>query len=311
MAQGRLLWIDATRGLALLAMAAFHLTWDLAAFNWIDGAVTASRGFHLIGHGVAASFVTLAGFSLVLARRARSRPLARDPRYWRRWGQVVAGAGAVSLASYQLFPDAPIFFGILHCIALSSVLALPLVEAPLAAVLGVAALALAAPLLFAAPAFDGELWWWTGLSTFQPASNDYRPLLPWFGVLLLGVAAARLFPARDAPGTAPSVLRPLAFLGRHSLAFYLIHQPILYGALAAIGPQAPPASSEAAFTAQCVAQCYGSGASDSLCETSCACVVSRAKAAGRWTALVSGALTAEQRAETHRDAVACAADAAH
>lgn len=308
MAQGRLPWIDAARGVALLAMAAFHFTWDLAAFGWIDGGVTASRGFHLIGHGVAASFVALAGFSLVLARRARNQPLWRDPRYWRRWAQVVAGALAISLVSFQLFPDAPIFFGILHCIALSSLLALPLVEAPLAVVLGVAALALAAPLLFAAPVFDGKMWWWTGLPTFQPASNDYRPLLPWFGVLLLGVAAARLFSARE--GRATPAPRPLALLGRHSLAFYLIHQPILYGALALIGPQTAPAVSEAAFAGQCVAQCYASGASDSVCETSCACVIRRAKAAGRWSALASGALTAEQKVETHRDAVACAADAA-
>ncbi|MBB4199426.1 hypothetical protein CCR94_20210 [Rhodoblastus sphagnicola] len=306
----RLPWIDAARGGALLAMAAYHFTWDLAAFRWIDGAVTASRDFHLLGHAIAASFLFLSGYSLVLARRARAVALWRDPHYWRRWGQVAAAAGAITLVSFQLFPDAPIFFGILHCIALSSLFALPLVEAPVAAILGAAALALAAPGFFAAPVFDAKLFWWTGLSTFQPASQDYRPLLPWLGFLLLGVAAARRpLPARAEREPNRRLIAPFAWLGRHSLAFYLIHQPLLYGALALIGPQAT-ATDEAAFTAQCVAQCYASGASDSLCETSCACVVSRAKAAGHWRALVSGALSDAQKAQTHDDAVACYADSA-
>jgi uncharacterized membrane protein len=308
----RLPWIDAARGGALLAMAAYHFTWDLAAFRWIDGAVTASRDFHLAGHFIAASFLILSGVSLVLARRARNLSLWRDPRYWRRWAQIVVAAGAISLVSLKLFPEAPIFFGILHCIALSSLIALPFVEAPAAVTLAAAALALAAPSLLAAPLFDAAPLWWTGLSTFQPASNDYRPLLPWLGFVLLGVALARRAPPVSTGSAAPHpprpFIRPLAFLGRHSLAFYLIHQPILYGALALIGPQAAPGVDEAAFTAQCVAQCSTSGASASVCEASCACVVERAKAAGRWRAVLSGALTAAQKAETHADAVACYAD---
>ncbi len=249
----RLPWIDAARGGALLAMAAYHLTWDLAEFHWIDGAVVASRAFHFLGHGIAASFLALSGYSLVLARRARGKALWRDPHYWRRWGQIVAAAGAVTLASYRLFPEAPIFFGILHCIALSSLIALPFVEAPVAVTILAAALAFAAPLL-ASSLFDAPLWWWTGLSAITPASNDYRPLLPWLGFVLLGVGLARTPPARaEKRGPAQPFITPLAFLGGHSLAFYLIHQPVLYGALALIGPQA--AIDEAGFLAQCAAQC--------------------------------------------------------
>jgi len=303
----RLPWIDTARGGALVAMAAYHFTWDLAEFRWIDGAIALSRGFHFFGHAIAASFLLLSGYSLVLARRARGQPLWRDPRYWRRWGRIAAAAaGAVTLASLWLFPEAPIWFGILHCIALSSLIALPFVEAPVVAAVLAAALALAAPLA-ASHAFDAPLWLWTGLSATTPASNDYRPLLPWLGFVLLGVALARLpLPAR-AKGEAS---RPLAVLGRHSLAFYLIHQPILYGALALIGPQAAPSMEEAAFRAQCVAQCSLSDATPGRCEASCGCVLARAKAAGRWPALVSGALTAAQKTATHDDAVSCYAETA-
>lgn len=304
----RLPWIDAARGGALLAMAAYHLTWDLAGFHWIDGAIVLSRAFQLLGHVIAVSFLTLSGYSLVLARRARGAPLWRDPRYWRRWGQVAAAAAAVTLATYRLFPEAPIFFGILHCIALSSLIALPFVEAPVVAVFLAAALAFAAPLL-GSPMFNAAPWWWTGLSTITPASNDYRPLLPWLGFVLVGVATAKLPPPahRERERNRPFIA-PLAFLGGHSLAFYLAHQPILYGALALIGPQAAPAIGEAAFIGQCVAQCSLSDAAPGRCEASCACVVARARTAERWRALVSGALTDAQKAATHDDAVSCYAE---
>lgn len=313
----RISWIDAARGLALLAMAAYHFTWDLAAFRWIDPALIMSRPFHLLGHAIASTFLLLVGVSLVLARTTRGHALWRDPRYWRRWAQIAAGAAAISLVSFQMFPQAPIFFGILHCIALSSLVALPFVEAPVVLTLGAAALALAAPSLFASTAFDPRALWWTGLETVTPASNDFRPLLPWLGFVLLGVAAAnfplpdanRAFPMSaipgDTPGKTPPASKPLAFLGRHSLAFYLIHQPILYGALALIGPQAAPAIEEAAFTAQCVAQCSASDASAAVCQSACGCIIARARTAGRWRALVSGALTDAQKTQTHDDAVSC------
>ena len=207
----RISWIDAARGLALLAMAAYHFTWDLTAFRWIDPAVIMSRPFHLLGHVIAATFLLLVGASLVLARTTRDHALWRDPRYWRRWAQVAAGAGAITLVSFQMFPQAPIFFGILHCIALSSLIALPFVEAPVALTLAAAALALAAPSLFASAAFDPKALWWTGLETVTPASNDFRPLLPWLGFVLLGVAGARLPLAAsgarsgDSPASAPTI----------------------------------------------------------------------------------------------------------
>jgi uncharacterized membrane protein len=314
----RLQWVDTARGVALVAMAGYHFAWDLAAFRWIDAAVILSRPFHLLGHAIAALFLLLSGYSLALARRSRGHQLWRDARYWRRWAQIAAGAGAITLVSFQLFPDAPIFFGILHCIALSSLIALPFVEAPAVLTLSAAALALAAPALFVAPVFDAKIFWWTGLSTITPSSNDYRPLLPWLGFVLLGVAAAKaqagarlsLSPRTREAGSASRVARPLVFLGRHSLAFYLIHQPILYGALALIGPQAAPSLDRAGFMAQCVAQCSASDAPVSVCESACACVVARAKAAGRWRALVSGTLDGAQKAQAHEDAVACYADAA-
>ncbi|HUO55570.1 MAG TPA: heparan-alpha-glucosaminide N-acetyltransferase domain-containing protein, partial [Rhodoblastus sp.] len=142
----RLPWVDSARGLALWAMFFFHFTWDLAHFGWIDRALVLSRDFHWLGHAIASSFLLLVGISLVLARRARG-PLLRSRAFWRRWAMLVIAAGAISAISFWQFPRTPIFFGILHCIALASLIAAPLVEAPAWVALASGVVSLLAPTL--------------------------------------------------------------------------------------------------------------------------------------------------------------------
>ena len=281
----RLGWVDSARGLALWAMFGFHLTWDLSYFGWIDPGCVYSPGFHWLGHVIAASFLALVGISLALARQARG-PLLRSRAFWRRWAAIVAAAAAISAASFWLFPQAPIFFGILHCIALSSLIAAPLVAAPVWVLLAAGGLALAAPHFFAASAFDAEIFWWTGLGTFEPASNDFRPLLPWLGFVLLGVAlgqfiALRAQIAARAPAQAPRPAAParaLEFCGRHSLAFYLLHQPLLFGLFSLLALFVVSPNHERLFVSQCAAQCFQDTNEADLCERTCACTMARAKA---------------------------------
>ena len=145
--------------------------------------------------------------------------------------QISLAAAAVSVASYALFPQSPIFFGILHCIALSSLIALPLIGAPWPLTLTLGVVALAAPAALSSAYFDTPPLWWTGLSSLEPASNDYRPLFPWLGFLLIGLAAGRISQTKNlwpSAGDAPknAFARALGFGGRHSLVVYLVHQPI-------------------------------------------------------------------------------------
>jgi uncharacterized membrane protein len=72
------------------------------------------------------------------------------------------------------------------------------------------------------------------------AMPDYRPLLPWFGVVLIGLFFGNVVygdgrrPA-GLPAAAPVLARPLLPLGRNSLAIYLVHQPVMIVLLAALG----------------------------------------------------------------------------
>ena len=87
------------------------------------------------------------------------------------------------------------------------------------------------------PVFDSRWTNWVGLVTHKPVTEDFVPVLPWLGVLLFGLAAGQwLLRARpgwlSGPLLAPA--RPLAALGRWSLSFYMLHQPVLIGLLMAV-----------------------------------------------------------------------------
>ena len=259
----RLPWLDALRGVALVAMFGYHLAWDLAFLGLIDPQFPDRPAFRLYGHAIAAGFLALAGIGLALALR-RPGPW---PGIWRRLALIAACAAAISLATYAVFPDEWIYFGILHCIALGSLLALPLVRAPLWTLLAAIAATLALPLLVASSALDGPAFWWLGLGTRLHQSVDVRPFVPWFGAMLAGVALARLdlLPRAALPGS----LRGLAWMGRRSLAIYLLHQPVMLGALYVFATlsAAPPG-----FARQCGATCLQTGESPAVCARGCDCL---------------------------------------
>jgi uncharacterized membrane protein len=131
-----------------------------------------------------------------------------------------------------MFPRSFIWFGVLHAIAVSLVVARLLIDRPHASALAGIAVIIAGVTL-SSPAFDNRWLGWLGFMTHKPVTEDYVPLFPWTGVLLLGIAAGHAlahnrFAVLAPLGRAPRALR---FLGRHSLAVYLIHQPLLLGAL--------------------------------------------------------------------------------
>jgi uncharacterized membrane protein len=227
-ARARVGGIDALRGIALCLMFVYHFCFDLRYYGVTHADFEHDPfwlGFRAL---IVTSFMTLVGVSLVLADRARSTPA----HFWRRVGVIAACAAAVSAASYVVFPRSFIYFGILHCIAVASVLARPLVRHPRSA-LAIGIAIAAAGMTLSHPAFDGNALSIVGFTTRKPVTEDYVPLAPWAGAVFVGIALGQ-FLARDSfRALAPLAESPapLRWLGRHSLAVYMVHQPILLGAL--------------------------------------------------------------------------------
>ena len=212
-------------------MAAFHFCFDLNHFKLIkqnfytDPFWTVQR----------ACIVSLFLFCVGLGQAVAFDQGQGWPRFWRRWGQIVGCAVLVSLGSAWMFPRSFISFGVLHCIAvLMLVLRLTAGAGRWLWPLGLVALVL--PFVVQHPMFDTRWTNWVGLVTRKPVTEDYAPLLPWLGIAWWGLAAGQWVLWRRpawVTGPLPQVLGPLAALGRWSLSFYMLHQPVLIGLLTA------------------------------------------------------------------------------
>ena len=234
--------IDALRGIAVVAMVLYHFSYDLAFFGLFDvGFFRSGLGLNT-GRLIGGSFIFLAGISLTLsyARVTASQPSGEKlfRKYFSRGLRIFSYGLVITLLTWIFLPNEMIVFGILHLIGASIILAYPFLNLKLANVaLGVACIAIGSLLR----GFEVHTPWlvWIGIDpTFFML--DYWPIFPWFGVMLLGVAAGNALYGdrrkRATPYTPrPQAVLPLAFLGRHSLAVHLIHQPVLLAALILLG----------------------------------------------------------------------------
>ncbi len=310
-AGGRVDAVDCGRGIALIGMAVYHLSWDLADFRLVSPMLPFTPLMRLLSHIVASAFLGLVGVSLALAHRDRLNFSA----FWRRLAVIAGAAALVTAGSLVFAPGEGIWFGILHCIAAASLLALPFVEAPASASLLAGAAAILLPLFVHSKLFDPPALLWIGLGEALPNTLDWRPLLPWAGVVLIGLRLARL------PGVLPRLTSPkrwraksgaaraVCFAGRHSLALYLVLQPILIGLVAAaaasglIATVPPPKPDFSAFIAACERSCTADGREAEGCASSCRCVadaIARSVEAERL-----GELAPERNSALKRMADAC------
>ncbi|MBI4020946.1 MAG: DUF1624 domain-containing protein [Candidatus Aenigmarchaeota archaeon] len=209
--------VDTARGVAIILMLISNLQFDLAYF----AGFSFSPEWTVLARATAALFLLLVGVSLTLSRARGPRP----GKFVKRGLRIFGYGLVVTAASWVAVGDSLILFGILHLIGIAIILSVPLLARPVAAaVAGV--LVIIAGLATAWPTW--LLWLGPATGYF---SVDYTPLLPWWGVVLLGIAAGHtLFPGGRGRGTSDRFralpLRVLAGLGRRSLLIYLIHQPI-------------------------------------------------------------------------------------
>jgi uncharacterized membrane protein len=220
--------IDAVRAIAVIAMIAYHFCFDLRYFGVIRADFEHDPFWLGARTVILSSFLLLVGVSLVLADVSKMS----SARFWRHVAMIAACAVLVSAASYMLFPRTFIWFGVLHAIAVTLVLARPLVRYPHAALV-VGLVVVAAGLAASHPIFDQFALGWIGFMTAKPYTEDYVPLFPWAGVVFCGIAVGHALVRNRFVVLAPIAAPPhwLAWLGRHTLAVYMLHQPVLLGML--------------------------------------------------------------------------------
>ncbi len=226
--------IDALRGAAVVWMALFHFAFDLNHYGLLGSWTT---NFHRdpVWTTQRTAIVTLFLFTAGIGQALAVASGQRWPRFWRRWLQVAGCALLVSAGSWWMFPKSWIVFGVLHGVAVMLIVAR--LSAPLGGWLWpIGALAVLLPRFVADPWFDTTWTHWVGLVTRKPVTQDWVPVFPWLGVVLWGVAFGSWLERRRpraATAELPRAVRTLTVLGRYSLSFYMLHQPVLIGAIVA------------------------------------------------------------------------------
>lgn len=244
--------IDFLRGLAVAMMVLFHLLFDLDYFGASEASAEVSEpparvdfgvharnldsGFWLyFARATAAIFVFLAGVSLAVSYwRARKKmtPLELRLKFVGRGVRIFLWGMLITLATLVFLKEGFIFFGVLHLVGVSIILAYPLVRYRFTnLVLGV--------ILIAAGIYvqgiNASSYWllWLGLAPAGFYTLDYFPLLPWFGVILIGLFFGNTFyPNAQRKFRLPdlsqfSIVRLIRVAGSNSLLIYFLHQPAL------------------------------------------------------------------------------------
>ena len=229
--------LDVLRGAALVWMTAYHFCFDLQNAGLLHQNMYDDPVWTWQRTCILSLFLWCAGAGQAIAVRGGQR----WPQFWRRWGQIALCALLVTAGSAWMFPQRYIYFGVLHgMLVMLLITRLTVGWGRWLWCLGGLAIAMK---FVAAYALDAGLvgtflnetrWNWLGLISVKPATEDYVPLVPWLGVMWWGSAAGQWWlrwRVAAAPRTLPVFLRPLAFLGRRSLLYYMVHQPVMLGLL--------------------------------------------------------------------------------
>ena len=236
--------LDTVRGVCILSMVAYHGMYDLVDIFGLPSAWYTGLPGYIWQQSICWTFILLSGMCWQLSRHHVKR------------GLLLVGCGAaISLITWLAMPSQRILYGVLNLLGLSALLLIPLDKlfrkVPAWAGLGGALLlfALTKNVSRGSLGFEGlvlcQLPSWlyatdllavVGFPSPGFWSTDYFPLLPWFFLFCAGYFLWGLLSQSErAKERLASGVRPLSFLGRHSLIIYLAHQPVLMGVFLAVG----------------------------------------------------------------------------
>ncbi len=230
--------VDAFRGIAIFLMVIYHFFFDLD-FLGIYELDMHSGLLLIIGRSAAILFIFLVGVSLTLSySRALSLHGTQNQfsHFLKRGAGVFAWGLVITVVTAVFLARGTIYFGILHLIGVSIILAYPFLKYKNFSLIAGIIILFAG--IFMETAYADFPWLlWLGIKPYGFYTLDYFPLIPWFGVVLLGVFTGnslypdyqRSFRMCECEGNA--VVSLLGYLGKKSLLIYLVHQPVIVGIL--------------------------------------------------------------------------------
>ncbi len=227
MPQQRLQWLDSMRGCAVILMVIFHFCYDLKYFGYVSWDIPNGPLWQPLRYFILSLFLTTVGASLWLQHHNG----IRWSSFLQRLLKLSIAASAITFVSIWLFPSAWIYFGILHFIAIASLLVLPFVFKPL-----LASLCAFIILVLTYGDYLSPRWPFAAVGQYlPPRTEDFVPFFPWLGLVLLGITIIAFIQrfAWDLPNK--PIVRYLACIGRYAFPIYLLHQPFFFALLIAFG----------------------------------------------------------------------------
>lgn len=233
--------VDALRGIAIILMVLFHFIYDLVFFDVLQLDIRSGPVLY-VGRSAAILFVFLVGVSLSLSH-SRGKVFGSQVnfiKYLNRGFHIFLWGLVFTVGSWLLFPEEVIVFGILHFIGVAIILSYPLLGSRLLNLIGGFMVLFLGGLV---ENFTVNFPWltWLGLTPAGFQTLDYFPLLPWFGVTMLGIFMGNIM----YPGyrrkydlldlSNHQLISALELMGRKSLLIYIVHQPLLVFLLYATG----------------------------------------------------------------------------
>ncbi len=245
--------IDLLRTNAIVVMVTFHTLYLLGFFriHYTD----LHSHFWLWFAAGGGTFIFLAGVSLSIAHSRTGQTSGFVLRGLRIFGlgmiitaitwiitldQPVA-SGLVSFFGDAFITQEFVKFGILHFFGITFILGpLFLRFRFINLVLGIALMATG--FLFQSTSVDFPWLFWLGLRPHGFRAFDHIPMLPWFGLFLIGVfAGSMLYPQGTRrlwiPDLSVPVISIITFPGRHPLIIYLLQWPVIIGILLIVHPE--------------------------------------------------------------------------
>jgi len=215
--------LDLMRGIAIIMMVAFHFIYDLNSFGFTQIPLFT----HWAGIAwrclIVFLFLSAVGISLVIAHKDN----LKIKKILKRLFYLGLAALLVSAGTFIMFPDGWVYFGILHLIWTSSLIAIVFVNLPktslfIALIILIASIFDQPNISLISNIFESYL---------PVGSVDYYPLFPWLSFVFIGIYLGH-FPHYKKFFSVRSSW--IEMMGRHALLIYLSHQIILFGLVASV-----------------------------------------------------------------------------